>query len=185
MNAPPDPSAATLHPPLRRFSGSHQGIFQGLRELRRLPALAEAMQQARATAVATLGLFDGDVASHHADEEKDLFVAVLRSARGTEDEARVDELVSRLTAEHRRIERLWKELRPAMRAVAAGNAPEHPGFERAVEELARAYFDHAHLEEEAFLPLADRILARNPNHLEALDVSLHIRHLPPPRLAYV
>jgi hemerythrin-like domain-containing protein len=180
-----DTPAAALHEPICRFSGSHQAIFDGLRSLLRVPDLAEALKEARATALATLALFEGNVVSHHADEEKELFVAVVRSARGTADEARVDELVSRLTAEHRRIERLWKDLRPAMRAVAAGNEPDHPRFAAAVQELSRAYFEHACLEEESFLPLADRILARNPNHLEALDLSLHMRHASFRRLAYV
>lgn len=185
MNIPLDPCGAALHPPVNRFRGSHQHIFKGLLELRRVPDLAEALAQARATAAATLALFDGDVVSHHADEEEELFVAVLRSARGTEDEAMADQLVSRLTAEHRRIERLWKELRPAMRAVASGQASGHPGFAAGVETLSRAYFDHACLEEESFLPLADRVLARNPNHLAALDLSLHMRHAPLPHLGYV
>jgi hemerythrin-like domain-containing protein len=185
MVTPLDPADAGLHPPIRRFCGSHQHIFEGLRELRRVPALAEALKDARATALATLALFEADVASHHADEEKELFVAVLQSARGTEEEGAVDELVTRLTAEHRRIERMWKALRPAMRRVAAGNAPEHPDFAKSVEELCRAYSNHACLEEESFLPLADRVLARNPNHLEALDLSLHMRHVRLPGLAYV
>jgi hypothetical protein len=180
-----DIPTAALHQPIRQFCGSHQAIFEGLGEMRRLPALAEAVKDARTTALATLALFDGDVLTHHADEEKELFVAVARSARDTAEEAHVDELVSRLTAEHRRIERLWNELRPAMRAVAAGREPRTPGFSEAVEELSRAYSEHACLEEESFLPLADRILSRNPNHLEALGMSLHIRHAPEPRLPYI
>lgn len=179
------PAATALHDPIRTFCGSHQAIFHGLAELRRLPALAESLKEARATAQATLAMFDGDVASHHADEEKELFVAVMESARGTTDEAHVDDLVSRLTAEHRRIERLWTRLRPAMKAVAAGKEANLPGFTEAVQELARAYSEHACLEEESFLPLADRILSRNPNHLAALDLSLHMRHAPWPRMGYV
>ena len=181
----PAPAAATLHDPIRSFCGSHQAIFHGLAELRRLPALAEALKQARATAQATLALFDGDVVVHHADEEKELFAAVIASARGTPHEAHVDELVSRLTAEHRRLERLWADLRPAMKALAAGREANHPRLHQAVQELARAYGEHACLEEESFLPLADQILSRDPNHLAALDLSLHMRHVPLPRIGYL
>lgn len=179
------PAAPLLHEPIRRFCGSHQDIFNALGAMRRLPALAEALEQARSAALATLALFERDVAGHHADEERVLFEAVMRSARGTADEARVDELVSRLTAEHRRIERLWAQLRPAVRAVAAGRAPAQPGFAGAVEELVRSCMDHACLEEESFLPLAERILARDPNHMAALGLALHLQHLPLPRPAYV
>ncbi|HEX2544859.1 MAG TPA: hemerythrin domain-containing protein [Ramlibacter sp.] len=182
--ASPDP-AASLQAPIRGFCGTHSHIFAGLQGLRRLPGLAQALLEARSTAQAMLVLFNGDVLRHHGDEEQELFVAVERSARGTPDEGRVDELVSRLTSEHRRIERLWKELRPSICAVAAGRAPSHPAFARAAEELTRAYTEHACLEEEAFLPLANSVLARNPHHMAALDLSLHIRHLPMPRLAYV
>lgn len=185
MNACVTPGAAGLHEPVRNFCGSHARIFGGLDQLRGVAALADAARAARQAAQAMIALFDEGVPRHHEDEEKELFVAVLRSARGTADEAHVDELVSRLTAEHRRVERLWSELRPAMRAVAAGKDHDHPNFARATEELAHAYCEHACLEEEAFLPLADRVLARNPHHLEALDVSLHIRHAPMPRLGYV
>ena len=185
VNTSLDIHAAALHPPIRAFCGSHQEIFKGLLELRRVPALAEALKDARATALATLALFGGQVMSHHADEEKELFVAVTRSAHGTAEAAQVGELVMRLTADHRHIERLWKGLRPAMRAVAAGKEPDHPGLAEAVDKLSRAYFDHACLEEESFLPLADRVLARNPDHLAALDLALHMRHAPLPLLAYV
>ena len=185
MSTLPDTPAAALHEPIRSFCGSHQAVFQGLAELRRLPALAQALEDARTTAQATLALFDGDATCHNAEEEKELFPAVLASARGTEDEGRVDELVTRLTAEHRRIERLWAQLRPAMKAVAVGKPADHPRFKEAVQELARAWGEHTCLEEEAFLPLADRVLARNPNHLAALDLSLHMRHVSMPLVGYV
>jgi Hemerythrin HHE cation binding domain len=185
VSTSPDTPAAELPDPIRTFRGSHQAIFHGLAELRRVPSLAEALKEARATAQATLELFDGDVVIHHVDEEKELFVAVMASARGTVHEERVDDLVSRLTAEHRRVERLWADLRPAMKAIAAGREHNHPRFHQAVQELTRAYGEHACLEEESFLPLADQILSRDPNHLAALDLSLHMRHVPMPRMGYV
>ena len=40
------------------------------------------------------------------------------------------------------------------------------------------------LEEEVFLPLADQILGRDPNHMAALDLSIHLRRAPAPS-AYI
>jgi hypothetical protein len=49
----------------------------------------------------------------------------------------------------------------------------------------RLYGEHARFEEEMFLPLADRILSRNENHMAALDIALHLRHAPQPRNSYI
>ena len=51
--------------------------------------------------------------------------------------------------------------------------------------LVATYTEQTRLEEDQFLPLADEILSRNPNHMAALDLSLHLRHAPMPRMAYV
>lgn len=41
------------------------------------------------------------------------------------------------------------------------------------------YQRHASVEETEFLPLAQEILERNSNHLAALGLSLHMRHVKP------
>jgi len=38
------------------------------------------------------------------------------------------------------------------------------------------YRAHAWFEEQEFLPLSQTILSRNPNHMAALGLSLHMRH---------
>jgi hypothetical protein len=184
-SAPGTNPSPALHEPLWRFCGSHVEIGDGLQRLGELPALADALRRAREGAAAALKLFQEQVVGHHVDEERELFVAVTRSARGTADEARVDAIVSRLTSEHRAIERLWCRIRPAVLAVAAGKPPEPGDFAEDVAELITMYAEHARLEEEVFLPLADSILTRNPDHMAALDLSLYMRHVPMPRLAYV
>lgn len=177
------PSA--LHEPVERFRGSHAGIVSGLEQLRLLPDLAQALRQARTIAADTLDLFERHVIPHHADEEKELFVAVARSAAEGAEKERVDDLVARLVVQHRRIEKSWAALRPAVLAVAGGKDSGAPGFEQAVAGLVATYLEHTRLEEELFLPLADEILSRNPNHMAALDLSLHLRHAPMPRMGYV
>ena len=51
-----------------------------------------------------------------------------------------------------------------------------------VSELHRLVADyqaHARFEETEFLPLAEEILGRNSNHMAALGLSLHLRHVKP------
>ena len=178
-------SSAPLHEPVVRFRGSHAAIVEGLQRMCALPGQAEVMRRARAGAEAAMALFERQVVPHHVDEEQGLFEAVLRSAAPGAEHEQVAQLVERLVAQHRRIERMWSDLRPAVLAVAAGKDPASPEFEPASARLVKTYLDHVCLEEDVFLPLADAILARNPNHLAALDLTLHLRDLPLPRLAYV
>ena len=176
--------APELHAPIRKFSGSHDGILHGLQDLSELPALAQAMERARAKAAAILELFDKVVLVHHADEEQELFVSVQRSCRDAREAAHVQTMVDRLKSEHRRIEALYAKIRPALVHTAAGKV-HSPSFAQEVETLVRLYREHARMEEEVFLPLADEILARNANHMAALDIALHLRHAPPPRSTYI
>ena len=44
--------------------------------------------------------------------------------------------------------------------------------------MVQRYQAHAQLEEQAFLPLAQTILGRNDNHMAALGLTLHMRHVP-------
>jgi hypothetical protein len=178
-------SSATLHRPMRQFGGAHRHITEGLASFAQLPGLAEALLAARRTASATLHLFDEVVGPHHGDEEKELFIAVERSCRDAQESERVAQLVRRLTAEHRQIERMWARVRHAVAQTAAGRVHEMPEFNDDVAELVDLYRAHARFEEEVFLPLADEILSRNANHMAALDIALHLRHAPPPRSAYI
>jgi hypothetical protein len=182
---PPASADTALQAPLRQFRGSHDGILHGLHDLQELPALAAAMARARATAAATLDLFDKVVLLHHADEEQELFVSVLRSSRGEAETAQVQALVDRLTAEHRVIEAAWRQVRPAVAQTAAGKPHSAAVFGAEIDRLVDLYAGHARLEEEEFLPLADAILGRDANHMAALGVALHLRHAPPPRTAYI
>lgn len=179
------PIPVQMPEPIRHFCGSHADITGGLQQLQELPALAGALARARAIAAATLALFDGLVLEHHAEEEQELFVAVLRSCRDARESHRARELVDRLTAEHRRIEGMWRRLRPALVLTAAGKVAQAPALEDQVRDLAALYAAHARFEEEEFLPLADAVLGRDRNHMAALGVSLHLRKAPAPRAPYI
>ena len=190
MDAEQDKDAVTvptteLHGPVNEFHGAHGHIIDGLHSLGKLPELAAALERARLVATATLTLFDKVVHEHHADEEQELFVHVRKSCKDIREGHRVEELVARLAADHRRIEKMWLKLRPAVAMTAQGKVHGVPDFREAVATLVEIYLEHAQLEEQVFLPLADAILTRDGNHMAALDVALHLRHAPPVRGAYV
>jgi hemerythrin-like domain-containing protein len=164
--------------PLVVFAGDHKTIVEQLGTLSWLPQLTRAASRARQVAEKTLALFDEQVDRHHREEETELFPAVLRSAQKGEEAAQVQAHIDRLTVEHSGIEAQWHRLAPQLRKVAAGKDVEMDTDE--VDQLVEAYLAHARFEEEVFLPLADKILARNGNHMSALGLSLHMGRVPLP-----
>lgn len=182
MNSSHDPGAASgAADPLNQFAQCHSGILRQLQVLGELPALALAAARAQQTAGETLAFFRDVVYEHHAQEEKELFPAVLASATAGEELGRVREIVDRLTREHRDIESAWGRLEPALASLAKGRAAELDAA--ALEQLVRHYQGHAGYEEQVFLPLSETILGRNDRHMAALGLSLHMRHALPEALA--
>ena len=174
---PANENSADLAAPLNNFSQCHAGILSQLDRLSELPALMAAAERARVAAAGTLEIFKHAVTDHHVEEEADLFPAVLRSATPDERDL-VQAMVNKLTSEHRTVEALWKRVEPAISAASKGKPAEADAA--LVAELVRAYRAHARFEEEQFLPLAEKILGRNGNHMAALGMSLHMRHVPAP-----
>jgi hypothetical protein len=162
--------------PIDSFSQCHAGILSGIRALAGLPELIAAAERARRVATETLSMFDSAVLDHHADEETELFPAVLQSSAPGEERARVEAMIDRLVMEHRAIEDIWKRVKPGLRCAAAGKAADVNTAD--VAALMRLYAAHAGFEESHFLPLAQEILGRNDNHMAALGLSLHLRHAP-------
>lgn len=174
--APTRTGLLEIERPLDVFSQCHSGIVSHLTALGDLPELAEAAERARSIAVGNLELFRNAVYEHHADEEKELFPAVLRSAQPGEEAEAVAQIVEELTRQHRAVEALWKEVEPAVKAVARG---VHAELDASVlHELVASYLEHAAYEEAEFLPLAHEILGRDNKHMAALGVALHLRHAP-------
>lgn len=169
--------------PLNTFSNCHSGILRHLADLGDLPMLLAPAQRARRIAEETLDFFRAAVFEHHAEEETELFSAVLKSAAPGAERERVQAMTERLTREHRAVETLWKSLEPGLKQVAKGHDSKLDTAE--LERLVQQYTGHAAFEEAEFLPLAQQILSRNANHMEALGLSLHMRHMPPPMKAYI
>lgn len=172
-----DPSPAGDRTPIDDFSQCHAGILNHLQALSTLPALLEPAARARQIAGDTARFFREAVFEHHAEEERELFPAVLASASEGSERQRVQALVQALTAGHRQIEAQWRRLEPGLEAVANGKDAVLDAA--AVEALVASYERHARHEEEQFLPLARDILGRNSNHMAALGMSMHLRHSVP------
>lgn len=177
-HAVPDAPSAQ---PVQDFSHSHAGITAKLQALAGLPALLAAAEQARRLAADALAFFDDVIEEHHGAEERELFPAVIASARPGAERAQAEALARRLTDEHRRIEAAWARLVPGLKAAAKGH--ETRLDPAALQQLVDTYLAHAGFEEREYLPLAQTILGRDSNHLAALAVSLHMRHTVPATLA--
>jgi hemerythrin-like domain-containing protein len=159
------------------FSKCHVGITQHLNALSELPILVAAAARARQLAQQTLAFMPEVVLQHHAEEEQELFPAVLASATPGAERDAVQAMVQGLAREHRRIELLWAALEPAVRAAAKSDASELDA--QTLAELVQQYRSHAAREEREFLPLCHTILGRNSNHMAALGASLHMRRVMP------
>lgn len=175
------PSPTRPESPLDDFSHCHEGILEKLASFGMLPSLLEPAAMARRVAADTLRFFRETVIEHHAQEEGELFPAVLASARKGAERDEVQRLVDRLTAEHRMVEKRWGKLEPDLRRVAKGQDASLDAA--AVQALVDTYRAHARFEETRFLPLSQAILGRDDNHLAALGLSLHLRHAAPALLA--
>jgi hemerythrin-like domain-containing protein len=162
--------------PLTSFSRCHEGILSHLDNFGELPALLAPLTRAHQIARDTLSFFRAAVYEHHAEEERELFPAVLKSARQGEEYDQVKSMVDWLTQEHRDIERLWSQIEPQLRKLAKGHEAK---FDPAsMSQLVSRYKAHAQFEEDKFLPLSEIILSRDSNHMAALGLSMHMRHTP-------
>ena len=174
-------TAAADTTPVDNFTHCHVGIVSHLQQLEELPALLEPARRARRIAHDALDFFRRVIREHHADEERELFPAVMASARKGDERERVQRIAERLTHEHRRLESAWAALEPGLEAVAKGHDSElNPAT---LAALVNDYQSHAEYEERVYLPLAQTILGRDGNHMAALGVSLHLRHAVPEFLA--
>ena len=161
--------------PLNNFSHCHDGILKHLNTMADLPDLVLAAERARKVADDVRHFFRNVIYNHHEEEERVLFEAVLASANEGEELAKVKAIADRLTREHRQVEAMYVKLEPELKKMGKGQACNFDNA--AIEQLVRLYKAHAEFEETEFLPLSHTILSRNSNHMAALGLSLHIRHV--------
>ena len=144
--------------PLQAMADCNERLLQHCATLRRLaPYLGECGfdPQAR-TAVDQLSrFFDHALPLHHADQEQDLFPALLEAMAGSHAVC-LHELGDGLAQEHRELQRLWLGLRPALQDLASGRVGSLPAQE--VEGFIARCQACAAREDGELLPMAARLL---------------------------
>jgi len=150
--------AAGFEVPLEMLAACHGRVQAQCSTLQRLlPHVAShgADQAAREAATAVMRYFDTAARDHHADEEHDLFPALIESMAGS-DAVCIQDITRALTAEHRVLEAQWRALRAALSQVVAGDAtPLTPAL---VNSFVDQYSGHIAREEAELLPMAARLL---------------------------
>ena len=151
--------SAGFEAPLEMLSACHFRIERQCATLRRLvPHLAThgADTEARTAAANVMRYFDTSAKHHHADEEENLFPALIESMAGS-DPVCLRELTATLAAEHNELEVRWQNIRAVLeRVVASDNTVLEP---TAVEALVDLYERHIEREEAELLPMAARLLS--------------------------
>lgn len=145
--------------PLEMLSACHSRIERQCSTLRRLvPHMARhgADGEARTAAANVMRYFDTSARHHHADEENDLFPALIESMAGS-DAVCLRELTAALAAEHRALEAHWQRLRTVLERVVAGDCVALESED--VEALVGLYERHIEREESELLPMAARLLS--------------------------
>lgn len=154
--------AASTEAPLEMLAACHGRVEKQCQTLLRLVPHLQAHgadPSARQAALAVMRYFDTAAQDHHADEEQDLFPALLALTADSATEApRVRALTQALLADHQRIGGLWRELRQALAAVAEAQQAAELSIEQ-VNGFVSAYQRHIELEEGELLPLAARLLS--------------------------
>lgn len=130
--------------------------------------------QARSAVEQLSRFFDQALPLHHADQEQDLFPALLEAMAGS-DAVCLQEIGDGLAQEHRELQRLWLRLRPALQDLASGRvgslpAQELEGF------IARCQACVAR-EDGELLPMAARLLL--DGQLEQLAEAMRRRRSTP------
>lgn len=150
--------AAGFEVPLEMLAACHGRVQQQCELLLRLLEHLRTQgvdDQARDAARRVMRYFDTAARHHHADEEQDLFPALLEAMAGS-DAVCIRDMIARLAAEHRALEQRWVGLRAALRAVQDGDASALD--EVAVRGFIDAYTAHIAYEEAEMLPMAARLL---------------------------
>lgn len=151
--------AAGFEAPLEMLAACHGRIEQQCATLRRLvPHLAAhgADAQARTAAANVMRYFDTAAPHHHADEEQDLFPALLEAMAGS-DAVCIRDLTGRLAGEHEELASAWARLRLQLAGIAEGGANDLA--RDLVEDFVRRHERHLALENAELLPLAARLLS--------------------------
>jgi len=154
---PPRPTRPAV-PPLPEFElldRTHRAALETLKDFERLLAhLGEhgPDETARASASKIMDFFAGPARTHHADEEKLVFPALLNSS-----DVELVQHVRRLQQDHGWLDEDWRELAPQIEAIAKGyNWYDLAILQHALPVFTALYHEHIALEETVVYPEAKR-----------------------------
>ena len=123
-----DLSPKEAEAPLTSFTRCHLGIVSQLEKTARLPEVVDTATRARKTAADTLDVFRNTVLPHHAEEEAELFPAVLAACNAAERE-RVQPIVDvrHLGREVVALDAIWvvQEVQGVINRQSESGAPGH------------------------------------------------------------
>lgn len=165
--------SASFEVPLEMLAACHLRIEAQCHTLCRLvPHVAAhgSDRAAREAAQALMRYFDQAAPDHHADEERDLFPALLEAMAGS-DAVCLRDLVDQLTVQHRELEGHWQALRPVLARIAAGEGATLD--DPLVQRLVTAYRQHLAREDAELLPMAARLIGDIP--LQQIGRAMRLR----------
>ncbi|RZS57196.1 hemerythrin domain-containing protein [Sphaerotilus mobilis] len=149
--------AAGYDSPFEMLTSCHERVERMLGLLERLSAHVArhgADTNARSAAGDLLRYFDLAAPHHHEDEERHVLPRLVASGHAA--------LAERLRGEHRRMDQLWRDLRPLLVAVTEGHAPA-AGLPD-VEGYCALYRAHIVAEEAHAYPLTQPMLDATALH---------------------
>ena len=159
--------------PLSALYACHRRVLAYCATLRRLVLhLADCgcNREAQVISHGVLRFFDNEIPQHYADEEEDLFPALIDSMAGS-DAVCLQALTRGSAEQHRALSVQWDLLREPLEEIAAGRRSLLSS--ESVEAFARLWHDHIGAEEGELLPMASRLLT--DGDLARVKQSMQIR----------
>lgn len=150
--------AVDFDTPLAMLAECHRRVERQCATLARLVTHLDAHGSdgaAAEAATAVMRYFDTAAPNHHADEEEDLFPALIESMSGS-DAVCLRAIIAGLEADHRELEHRWAGLRRTLAAVA--DRQRATLLRDDVRAFADLYARHIAREEGELLPMAERLL---------------------------
>jgi len=142
---PPDPFTPLIVAHARMLK-----CVESLRDLLHAPWSA-------ASAAAVDACLSAHIAEHHRIEEEDLFPLLIEASVARDKLGRMMALIETLTLDHRDMERIWLQLRPAIVRVSGGRRAVLDSF--LVDCFAALQVIHVANEETVLFPLARTTLS--------------------------
>lgn len=150
------PQLPDFDDPLAVLEACHQRMLAQCDILEKLPDHLAANgldDEARNAVRRIVTYFSTSALQHHQDEEQDLFPLLNRQS------LKLADLVHRLKQDHRRLDALWAQLLPLLKAPAG--LSENPEFASHAAAFCNACREHVELENSELLSLARHIVSQS------------------------